>query len=176
MEAILDLPTRQVVSQFYESAQSVGRVALSRDVRQPHHVFPTAPSTGAKPASVSFTHKLDVFWRIVRSILFSRRRFERPRVVRTSQGEGPTIKEAGQRKRFAIWGVLRAFLPKRRALRARTYGTKSEEGCLFDDVTSRIGRRSIAPSHQSCPLKASGEAPAASLSAPRERASNKAGL
>ena len=142
IEAILNLPPGQVVSQFYESAQSVGRVALSRHVRQPDHILPTGPITGAKPASVSFTNKLDVFWGIVRSILFSRRGFERPRVVRTSQGEGQTIKEAGQRKRFAIWGILRAFLPKRGALRARTFahacGTKVRQ-----PVCSMISSRGL---------------------------------
>jgi len=48
------------------------------------------------------TPKLQRFWGIVRSILFSRSGFERPRVVTTGQGEGPTAKEADLGKRFAI--------------------------------------------------------------------------
>ena len=66
------------------------------------------------------TPKLRCFWGIVRSILFSRNQFGRPRVVKTSQEEGPTAKEADLGKRFALWGFLRAFRLKRVALRART--------------------------------------------------------
>lgn len=180
IEAILNLPPGQLVSQLYESAQSVGRVALRRHVRQPDHILPTGPITGAKPASVSFTHKLDVFWGIVRSILFSRRGFERPRVVRTSQGEGLTVKEAGQKKRFAIWRVSRGIPAETGRTSSTHFRTclrhESEADCVSDDLFSRIGRTSIASSHLSCRLKASGEAPAASLSAPRKCASNRAGL
>ena len=53
--------------------------------------------------------KFNAFWGIVRSILFSRRGFELPRVVKTSQEEGVAAQEADCRKRFEIWDFVRAF-------------------------------------------------------------------
>jgi len=75
--------------------------------------------------------KFNAFWGIVRSILFSRRGFERPRVVKTGQEEGVAAQEADCRKRFEIWDFVRAFLPERGALRPRTfahtYGTTARQ-------------------------------------------------
>ena len=92
----------------------------------------------------------------------------------------PDCQRGRPREEVRNMGIFAAFLPKRGALRACTFsnicGTKARQSVRLMISSREMVRTSTAPSHQSCWLKASGEAPAASLSAPRERASNKAEL